>query len=51
MLDRQKELQDLLHRAEYGLVLALVPDLLGDMREAERQVRPRPGEAAQLLRA
>jgi hypothetical protein len=52
MLDKQQVLDDPLRQAENGLVLAFaqVLDLLGQMREVERHVRPRPGETAQLLR-
>jgi hypothetical protein len=46
VLDQQKMLQDLRHQPEHGLLpaLALVLNLLGEMREFERHGRPCPGE-------
>jgi hypothetical protein len=52
MLDQQEVLHDLTCHAvdRVALALAQVPDLLGDVREVEWQVGPRPGEATELRR-
>jgi hypothetical protein len=52
VLDEQEVRHDPLRQGEGGIALALpqVLNLLGEVREVERQVRPRPGEAPQLLR-